>query len=146
MKKLISLLLVMVMVLGLVRIPFHNYTDIFQQICGVWSISLFLQLFCYFLQHLSQFFLQVTDNNIKKARNAQKTVLAGLLIYMILILEYTLSNHCICNSLEACDICTCNKVITQTVLCTCLCRGVVDVLHNCVKLLVNLFCSPGKTH
>ena len=56
------------------------------------------------------------------------------------LLHDSLVEHCLCNSLEACDVCACNKVIAETVFLCTFSGNVVDVLHNVVKLAVNLFC------
>ena len=51
----------------------------------------------------------------------------------------SLVEHCLCNSLEACDVCACNKVVAETVFLCAFSGNVVDVLHDVVKLIVNLF-------
>ena len=66
--------------------------------------------------------------------------------YQAVILVDSVCKHCICNLLEACDVCACDKVITKTVLFCSSNRNLMDVSHNAAKLFVNFLFTPSVTH
>ena len=54
-------------------------------------------------------------------------------------------HHSIGNFFEACYICTGHQVITQTIALGNLNRGVVDVLHDALQLLIHFLSGPVQT-
>ena len=70
----------------------------------------------------------------------------GRFLFLIFLICYSLSEHCIANLFKAGNVCACYEVAGHTVLCGCVFAVFVNALHNLVELGINLFGSPAVSH
>ena len=64
-------------------------------------------------------------------------------VLSLLYLHYSLRHHCVGDFEEACDVRADNEVVLVSVFLCGVCHVVIDIYHNVVELVIDLFKRPA---